>query len=75
MSSASASKNERGQSPPPEAQSGPQIHDPPASGQGTDKADNKEQTNEDQLKNLTSNPPGPMDAVLDDKFAKGFAKK
>ncbi|KAI1185234.1 hypothetical protein F5B17DRAFT_432786 [Nemania serpens] len=63
------------QSPPPETQSGRQLHDAPASGQGTDKMDNKEQKNEDQLKNLTSNPPGPMDAVLEDKFSKDFAKK
>ncbi|KAI1423502.1 hypothetical protein F5Y12DRAFT_716303 [Xylaria sp. FL1777] len=71
----SASQNEGRQSPPPERQTGAQLHDPPASGQGTDSADNKEQTNEDQLKNLTSNPPGPMDAALGEKFAKGFAKK
>ncbi|KAI1110434.1 hypothetical protein F5Y14DRAFT_363006 [Nemania sp. NC0429] len=71
----SASKNEGRQSPPPEEQSGAQMHEPPASGHGTDKADNKEQTNEDQFKNLTSNPPGPTDAALKDKFAKGFAKK
>ncbi|KAI0398961.1 hypothetical protein F4802DRAFT_83907 [Xylaria palmicola] len=71
----SASKNEGRQSPPPERQTGAQIHETPASGQGTDKADNKEQTNQDQLKNLTSNPPGPMDASLEDKFAKGFHKE
>ncbi|KAI1193307.1 hypothetical protein F5X97DRAFT_43381 [Nemania serpens] len=71
----SATKNAGGESPPPETQSGRQLHDAPASGQGTDKMDNKEQTNDDQLKNLTSNPPGPMDAVLEDKFSKGQAKK
>ncbi|KAI1303959.1 hypothetical protein F5Y03DRAFT_395633 [Xylaria venustula] len=71
----SQSKNEGRQSPPPEAQSGAQLHDVPASGQGTDKVENKEQTNQDQLKNLTSNPAGPLDASLEDKFAKGTAKK
>ncbi|KAI0870845.1 hypothetical protein GGS24DRAFT_473772 [Hypoxylon argillaceum] len=73
MSSASA--NEGRESPPPESQTGAQIHDPPASGKGTDNADNKEQTNQDQLRNLTSNPPGPMDAALPDKFAKGYVKE
>ncbi|KAI0532092.1 hypothetical protein GGR58DRAFT_491558 [Xylaria digitata] len=68
----SVSKNEGRQSPPPEQQSGPQLHETPGSGQGTDNADNKSQTNQDQLKNLTSNPPGPMDAALADKFAKGY---
>ncbi|KAI1750295.1 hypothetical protein F4782DRAFT_509889 [Xylaria castorea] len=71
----SASKNEGRQSPPPEAQSGAQLHETPASGQGTDKADNKEQTNQDQNQNLTSNPTGPMDASLGDKFAKGYTKQ
>ncbi|GAW24795.1 hypothetical protein EKO27_g11795 [Xylaria grammica] len=71
----SASQNEGRQSPPPERQTGPQLHETPASGQGTDKIDNKEQTNEDQLKNLTSNPAGIMDAALGEKFAKGYEKK
>ncbi|KAI1354749.1 hypothetical protein F5Y01DRAFT_311555 [Xylaria sp. FL0043] len=71
----SVSQNEGRQSPPPEQQSGAQLHDVPASGQGTDKIENKEQKNEDQLKNLTSNPAGPMDASLGEKFAKGAAKK
>ncbi|KAI0904557.1 hypothetical protein F4823DRAFT_567598 [Ustulina deusta] len=71
----SESKNEGRQSPPPESQTGPQLHEPPASGQGTDNTDNKDQTNQDQLKNLTSNPPGPMDASLKEKFAKGFTKE
>lgn len=48
----SATKNAGGESPPPETQSGRQLHDAPASGQGTDKMDNKEQTNDDQLKVL-----------------------
>ncbi|TGJ82342.1 hypothetical protein E0Z10_g6411 [Xylaria hypoxylon] len=71
----SESKNEGRQSPPPEQQSGAQLHDAPGSGQGTDNASNKDQTNQDQLKNLTSNPAGPMDAALGDKFAKGYEKK
>ncbi|KAI1820676.1 hypothetical protein F4861DRAFT_542669 [Xylaria intraflava] len=70
----SESKNEGRQSPPPERQTGAQLHEPPASGQGVSRVDNKEQANIDQLKNLTSNPPGPMDAFLPDKFAKGYVK-
>lgn len=37
------------QSPPPERQTGAQQRDPPASGHGTDKADNKDQLNKDLL--------------------------
>jgi hypothetical protein len=59
------------ESPPPERQTGAQLHDPPASGQGVDDATNKEQTNKEQLKNLESNPIGPMDPYLKEKFAKG----
>ncbi|KAI3324100.1 hypothetical protein HD806DRAFT_534418 [Xylariaceae sp. AK1471] len=73
----SVSKNEGRQSPPPEAQSGAQMHDAPASGTGTgkaDKIDNKDQVNQDQLKNLSSNPAGPMDATLEDKFSRGTGK-
>ncbi|KAI0854629.1 hypothetical protein F4860DRAFT_498934 [Xylaria cubensis] len=71
----SASRDQGAESPPPEMQSGRQIHETPASGQGVANTDNKEQTNEEQLKNLTSNPAGPMDASLGDKFAKGPTKK
>ncbi|KAI8625981.1 hypothetical protein F5Y19DRAFT_479063 [Xylariaceae sp. FL1651] len=66
----SASQDAGRQSPPPERSTGAQMHDAPASGQGTDKMDNKEQTNQDQLNNLTSNPAGPMDASLESKFSK-----
>jgi hypothetical protein len=44
------SEQEGRQSPPPSRQTGAQMHDTPASGQGIDKADNKEKTNEDALK-------------------------
>ncbi|KAI2628208.1 hypothetical protein GGS21DRAFT_492856 [Xylaria nigripes] len=71
----SQSPNEGRQSPSPERQTGAQLHDPPASGQGVTKIENKEQVNEDQLKNLTSNPPGPLDAFLPEKFAKGYKKE
>ena len=37
------------ESPPPERQSGAQQRDPPASGHGTDNADNKEELNKSQL--------------------------
>jgi len=46
----SVSKDEGRQSPPPEAQSGAQMHDTPASGKGTDNIENKGQVNDDQLK-------------------------
>ncbi|CAJ2505750.1 Uu.00g131440.m01.CDS01 [Anthostomella pinea] len=67
MSSAS---NEGRQSPDPSTQSGAQLHDTPASGQGTDKAPNKKEGMEDQLKGLSSNPKGPVDDALEDKFKK-----
>ncbi|OLN97945.1 hypothetical protein CCHL11_02562 [Colletotrichum chlorophyti] len=58
------------QSPPPERQTDAQLHDVPASGKGTDDASNKEQVNKEQLQNLSSNPKGPLDDTLKDKFAK-----
>ncbi|KAM0322581.1 hypothetical protein ACHAQA_009428 [Verticillium albo-atrum] len=58
------------QSPEPENQSGKQQQSPPGSGQGTDNADNKEQVNADQLKNLSSNPKGALDDALKEKFSK-----
>jgi len=57
------------QSPPPETQSDRQTGQP-ASGQGTDDASNKQQTNKTGLENLTSNPTGPMDKAVEEKFAK-----
>ncbi|KFA54729.1 hypothetical protein S40293_00699 [Stachybotrys chartarum IBT 40293] len=58
------------QSPPPERQTGAQQQAPPASGKGTDNAENKDKTLQAQLDNLTSNPAGPMDANLEDKYSK-----
>ncbi|KAK1975644.1 hypothetical protein LZ30DRAFT_753987 [Colletotrichum cereale] len=58
------------QSPSPERQSGAQQQDPPASGTGTDDASNKDATNKESLQNLSSNPKGPMDDNLKEKFAK-----
>ncbi|KAJ6439711.1 hypothetical protein O9K51_07602 [Purpureocillium lavendulum] len=58
------------QSPPPERQTGRQLHDPPAHGQGTDDAKNKDKQMKSELENLTSNPEGPMDSSLKDKFSK-----
>lgn len=43
------SDNEGHQGPPPEQQSGAQMHDPPASGKGTDDASNKGETNKKAL--------------------------
>jgi hypothetical protein len=58
------------QSPSPERQTGAQLHDTPASGQGTDNAENKEQTNKESIESLSSNPKGPLDDAVKDKFAK-----
>lgn len=41
--------SESHQGPPPERQTGAQMHDPPASGAGTDGSSNKEQTNKSAL--------------------------
>ena len=43
------SSQEGRQSPPPERQTGAQLNDAPAGGQGTDNADNKDQTNQSGL--------------------------
>ncbi|KAI0113133.1 hypothetical protein F4814DRAFT_420651 [Daldinia grandis] len=67
MSSAS---NEGRQSPPPESQTGRQLQEAPASGQGTDEAPNKKETMQDQLSNLSSNPKGPLDDAVTEKFSK-----
>ncbi|KAI4862752.1 hypothetical protein F4820DRAFT_400361 [Hypoxylon rubiginosum] len=67
MSSAS---NEGRQSPPPESQSGAQLKDTPGSGQGTDDAPNKKEKMQDQLGGLTSNPKGPLEDSVQDKFTK-----
>lgn len=61
---------EGAESPPPETQSGRQLKDTPASGQGTDDASNKGKVNDDQIKNLSSNPKGPVDDALKEKFSK-----
>ncbi|KAG6015174.1 hypothetical protein E4U54_004047 [Claviceps lovelessii] len=61
------------ESPPPERQSGKQLHETPAGndGFGTSKTGNKDQENESNLKGLESNPKGPLDDELKNKFAKG----
>jgi len=61
---------ERGESPPPETQTGAQLHDPPADGQGVESTENKEEVVKSELDNLSSNPKGPMDATLAEKFSK-----
>lgn len=60
------------QSPPPEQQSGRQQQDVPGSGKGTDDINTGDKKNEqqDQLKNLSSNPKGVLDDVVDAKFSK-----
>lgn len=88
------SSNEGRQSPPPETQTGPQLKDAPAQGQGVDKADNKSEDNKSQLEvsiqnrdstnsepeawvtnirryqSLSSNPAGPLDEAVKEKFTK-----
>ncbi|KAG5915242.1 hypothetical protein E4U53_004513 [Claviceps sorghi] len=61
------------ESPPPERQSGKQLHETPAGGDGfgTSQTGNKGQENESNLKGLESNPKGPLDDELKNKFAKG----
>ncbi|KZZ99465.1 hypothetical protein AAL_02037 [Moelleriella libera RCEF 2490] len=59
------------QSPPPERQTGKQLHDPPASGFGTTEVGQKGETVKNEVEGLDSNPPGPVDGALDDKFKKG----
>ncbi|KAL2207049.1 hypothetical protein CC79DRAFT_1367938 [Sarocladium strictum] len=58
------------ESPPPETQSGRQQQDPPASGKGTDNAENKGEHMKSELDNLSSNPTPEMDKALKDKFSK-----
>ncbi|KAB5583026.1 hypothetical protein GE09DRAFT_1077296 [Coniochaeta sp. 2T2.1] len=67
--------SESHQGPPPERQTGAQMHDPPASGKGTDDSSNKEQTNKSALDSLTSNPEGAYDKAVHDKFSKTQAPK
>ncbi|KAI1473376.1 hypothetical protein K445DRAFT_320145 [Daldinia sp. EC12] len=67
MSSAS---NEGRQSPPPESQTGRQLNEAPASGQGTDEAPNKKENLQNQLNNLSSNPKGPLEDAVESKFSK-----
>ncbi|KAI0174435.1 hypothetical protein BJ166DRAFT_148071 [Pestalotiopsis sp. NC0098] len=59
------------QSPPPESQSGAQTGQP-ASGQGVEQinVDSKKGEQQDQLKNLESNPKGALDDALASKFTK-----
>ncbi|EWY88983.1 hypothetical protein FOQG_01337 [Fusarium oxysporum f. sp. raphani 54005] len=56
------------QSPAPEQQSGRQQQDPPASGHGINKTDDKDPKS--QLENLSSNPKGLTDDIVDEKFSK-----
>ncbi|EXM35420.1 hypothetical protein RAB80_010781 [Fusarium oxysporum f. sp. vasinfectum] len=56
------------QSPAPEQQSGRQQQDPPASGHGINKSDDKDPKS--QLENLSSNPKGLTDDIVDEKFSK-----
>ncbi|KAJ4393642.1 hypothetical protein N0V93_002856 [Gnomoniopsis smithogilvyi] len=57
------------QSPAPEDQSNAQVGQP-AGGQGTDSSDNKQSSNKDDLSALSSNPKGPLDDAVKDKFTK-----
>ncbi|KHO01648.1 uncharacterized protein MAM_00649 [Metarhizium album ARSEF 1941] len=58
------------QSPPPERQTGKQLHDPPAKGTGLEQVDDKGDKMKAELENLPSNPKAPMDEHLEEKFSK-----
>lgn len=49
QSTITMSSAEGRQSPPPESQSGAQLKDTPAQGQGTDDASNKQETNKSSI--------------------------
>ncbi|RDA90908.1 hypothetical protein CP533_4436 [Ophiocordyceps camponoti-saundersi (nom. inval.)] len=69
MDKASDNANNHSESPPPERQSGAQLHDPPASGKGfVDSADKKSEKAGDQVQGLASNPQG-SDDVVKQKFS------
>ncbi|KAH7374627.1 hypothetical protein B0T11DRAFT_268903 [Plectosphaerella cucumerina] len=57
------------ESPKPEDQSDRQVGQT-SHGQGTDDASNKGKVNEEQLKNLSSNPKGPLEDEAKAKLAK-----
>ncbi|KAF7553981.1 hypothetical protein G7Z17_g3214 [Cylindrodendrum hubeiense] len=59
-------------SPPPESQTGKQLHDPPGSGQGLNNTDNKTKDKDPkaQLENLESNPKDVMEEARKRIFAK-----
>lgn len=65
---------EGAESPPPERQTGAQLHDPPVSGQGTDSAKDKDKKMGQERQGLQSNPKGPMDDALASKFSKETGK-
>ncbi|ROW13450.1 hypothetical protein VPNG_04394 [Cytospora leucostoma] len=69
------SSQEGRQSPPPERQSGRQLNEAPAGGQGTDKVEHKEQKNESGLNDLSSNPKGVLDDAVEQKFSKTQSQK
>jgi len=66
----SSAPNEGRQSPPPERQTGAQQQEPPASGHGVNKLEDKAKDNKAQHENLESNPKGPLDDAVKEKFAK-----
>ncbi|KAL1840906.1 hypothetical protein VTJ49DRAFT_7648 [Mycothermus thermophilus] len=60
-----------GQSPKPECQTGKQLNDAPGSGHGLDDASHLDEINKKCIKQLTSNPRGPLEDEVERKFAKG----
>jgi len=58
------------ESPPPERQTGAQLHNPPGSGKGTDDVTNKREALKKELEHLESNPKGAMDDNLKAKYNK-----
>jgi len=57
------------ESPPPERQTDAQLNNP-SEGFGTTKVGNKGEEVKSELKNLKSNPKGPLDDHLEEKFSK-----
>ncbi|PHH84432.1 hypothetical protein CDD83_1955 [Cordyceps sp. RAO-2017] len=58
------------ESPPPERQTGAQMHDPPASGHGVASAERKGEALRSEVEALPSNPERAGDDALKQKFSK-----
>lgn len=61
-----------GQSPPPSRQTGPQLHDPPSDGHGVNTSSGNQDESKADLERLSSNPPGPLDAHVEELSKKKY---